>query len=301
MAGAMGDLRAIAVRLGGEVASGAISCPGPGHSRADRSLRVYLDPMAPNGYRVESFAGDDWRDCRAHVDRLLGFELWRPQRPQSPAPAPRLVKPAPEQDNRNHDLALSIFNNGTPIAGTIAETYLIKRLGRVTDWPADLRFHPKCPRGTDQKLPALVCLLRDIRTDEPRAIQRVFLQADGSDRLRDSMGKATLGPAANAVCKLSPDDAVTHGLGLIEGVEKGLALMSIGWAPIWVTCGTSGLSTFPVLSGVSMLTAFADGDGPGQKAALACARRWAAAGTRARVITPRAEGKDWDDALRDVA
>ena len=190
----MDDLRGIARRLGGEVSAGAILCPGPGHSSLDRSLRVFPDWKSPTGFRVHSFAGDPWEDCQAHVCRLLGIESWRPVKvePRSlPAQAPNSSVP---RDDRNHALALNIFEAAQSVQGTIAESYLVKRIGRTIEWPADLRFHPKCPRG-DHKWPALVALLRDINTDKSQAIQRIFLRDDGSDRLRDGMGKATLGPA----------------------------------------------------------------------------------------------------------
>jgi hypothetical protein len=37
---------------------------GPGHSPRDRSLKVW---QADDRILVHSFAGDDWRDCRAHL------------------------------------------------------------------------------------------------------------------------------------------------------------------------------------------------------------------------------------------
>jgi hypothetical protein len=168
-------------------------------------------------------------------------------------------------------------------------------------WPGDLRFHPTCPRGNQQRLPAVVALLRDIRSDKPKAIQRIFLKADGSDRLRDTMGKATLGPAAGCVCKLSRNEDVCLGLGLTEGVEKGLAILNAGWAPIWVSCGTSGMAKFPVLAGIECLTVFADHDAGGQRAATECAQRWADAGKHVRIVTPKIAGFDWNDALREAA
>lgn len=39
----------IAARLGGEVRSGEVQCPGPGHSTQDRSLSVKLDKDSLRG------------------------------------------------------------------------------------------------------------------------------------------------------------------------------------------------------------------------------------------------------------
>jgi DNA primase len=200
-------------------------------------------------------------------------------------------------DKERTTRALEIWNESVCIGGTIAEKYLVRRIGGPIPRCAGLRFHRACPRG-DQRVPALVSLLRDVVTDEPLAIQRVFLRDDGSDRLRDSTGKMTLGPARNAVVKLTPDEDVTTGLAITEGVEKGLAIMAAGWSPIWATCGTSTMTTFPVLDRIEAMTVFADKDAAGQKAAVTCAERWAASGREVEIRTPITPGRDWDDALK---
>jgi hypothetical protein len=75
----MHDVRAIAHALGGEVLGrDCILCPGPGHSRQDRSLSVKLDPTAPDGFIVHSFAGDDPIICKDHVRERLGLEPFKP-------------------------------------------------------------------------------------------------------------------------------------------------------------------------------------------------------------------------------
>ena len=63
----------LARRLGGEVTCGHVVAPGPGHSKHDRSLAVFLDPSSPDHFRVHSFAGDDWRTCREYVQARLGL------------------------------------------------------------------------------------------------------------------------------------------------------------------------------------------------------------------------------------
>jgi len=211
--------------------------------------------------------------------------------------------PAPDLSNRI-GRALRVWNEAGALHGTIAETYLLHRVGRAIDWPEDLRSHPRCARKINDRVeyhPAVIALLRDIDTNEPRAIQRIFLRPNGSDRLRDASGKMTLGPAAGCACKLSADSSVTTGLGITEGVEKGLALLAAGWSPIWSTNGTSGMSSFPALSGIETLTIFADADMPGQSAAKHCASRWNDAGATVRIATPKIEGADWGDALEAAA
>ena len=69
------DARHVAAALGGDVVGrDAVSAPGPGHSREDRSLSVKLVPSTPDGLIVHSFAGDDWQTCKDYVKERLGIE-----------------------------------------------------------------------------------------------------------------------------------------------------------------------------------------------------------------------------------
>jgi hypothetical protein len=53
------NLRTIAYLLGGEVFGRQVLVPGPDHSSDDRSLSIRIEPNAPDGFLVHSFAGDD--------------------------------------------------------------------------------------------------------------------------------------------------------------------------------------------------------------------------------------------------
>jgi hypothetical protein len=75
----MMDVRTIARAMGGTVQSGAAIVPGPGHKPHDRSLRVFADPDAPDGFRVHSFAGDDPMQCRDYVRQKIGLPAWQPR------------------------------------------------------------------------------------------------------------------------------------------------------------------------------------------------------------------------------
>ena len=63
----------IAELLGGEVSGDHVYAPGPGHSVSDRSLSVLIDASAPDGFVVNSFAGDDAIACRDYVRDRLGL------------------------------------------------------------------------------------------------------------------------------------------------------------------------------------------------------------------------------------
>ena len=77
------DLYVLRDLLGGEIGRDGqgqpvIRCPGPGHSREDRSLSVWLGDEHPDGFRVKSFAEDDDMVCRDHVRERAGLPPWRP-------------------------------------------------------------------------------------------------------------------------------------------------------------------------------------------------------------------------------
>jgi hypothetical protein len=72
------DLDRLAQALGGEVSNGQVLAPGPGHSPKDRSLSVKLDPDAPEGFVIHSFANDDAIVCRDYVRAKAGLPPWKP-------------------------------------------------------------------------------------------------------------------------------------------------------------------------------------------------------------------------------
>src|SRR5437660_12835404 len=67
------DPRTIVSIMGG-VVIGRDSCnvPGPGHSKADRSLSIKIDPTRSLGVTFNSFAKDNPRDCYDYIAAALG-------------------------------------------------------------------------------------------------------------------------------------------------------------------------------------------------------------------------------------
>ncbi len=72
----------VARALGGKVTGrNIVRAPGPGHSRDDDSLVVWVDPDAPDGFRCHPHSPkDDWKTCHDHVRQRLGLPKWEPQR-----------------------------------------------------------------------------------------------------------------------------------------------------------------------------------------------------------------------------
>src|SRR5262245_2612321 len=151
------------------------------------------------------------------------------------------------------------------------------------------------------RLPAMLGLMRDIITDEPKAIHRTALRADGAGKADlPGLGNARrmLGPTKGAALKLTGHAEVADGLGIAEGIETALTIICAGWQPVWA-CGSAGaIQSFPILSGIESLTIFADGDRAGIAAAQVCQVRWHNAGLECRILAPPDEGADWNDIVR---
>jgi hypothetical protein len=73
------DINAMMAALGGQVTGrDSGNFPGPGHSAGDRSASLKLDPTAPEGFVVHSFAGDDPIAIRDHVRDRCKLPQWKP-------------------------------------------------------------------------------------------------------------------------------------------------------------------------------------------------------------------------------
>jgi putative DNA primase/helicase len=299
------DPRSLARALDGEVHGRNILAPGPGHSRRDRSLSVKLDPSAPDGFVVHSFADDDPLACRDHVKARAGLTAFRstPSTRRKPAEA----QPAPDRDER-HDIARAVWREAQSPRGTLVERYLAVRglaLPAEVLTSGAIRFHPACAfrlgTGETARLPAMVALMRDVRSNEPRAIHRTALRGDGTGKAEmpdGSSPKKMLGAAQGAAVKLIADEEITAGLGIAEGIETALAVIGAGWRPVWAAGSAGAIGALPLLAGIETLTVFADAEPAGLKAARSCAQAWQDAGCEAQIIAPPAAGSDWNDVLR---
>jgi hypothetical protein len=272
------DLRTIASKLSGEVSGRQqVICPGPGHSSKDRSLAVKL---TGNGFVVHSFAGDDPLECRDYVKSRLG---WR---------EPNKVIPLPASGWKD------IWRQSVDPRKTLAERYLTLRELELPDFATNeaVRFHTNCFFGKE-RFPALISLIRNIHTNEPQGIQRTALHLDGSAIKRDGKTlRMMLGKMAAGAIKIDPDEHVTQGLCIGEGLETALAGRQFGYAPAWSLLNANGLAKFPVLAGIEGLTIFVDKDEAGLAAMNECGNRWQEAGRD--VFTLRTEvGSDLNDEL----
>jgi hypothetical protein len=276
-----------------------VVAPGPGHSRADRSLSVKLDPTAPDGFIVYSFAGDPVLECRDYVRTALGLGTReRPGRPQAPAPSSKRCNLALNKDvDCRSALALRLWNNSCDPRGTVVSSYLASRgLTLPDDIAGDvIRFHSAL-KWNDTVVSGMVALFRDIRTNTPCGIHRTFL-----DNASTKLDRKMLGRARHAAIKLDHDENVHLGLHIGEGLETCLAAWLAGFRPVWALGSVTAIAAFPVLGGIEAITVLGEIDDGGlnQRAAQTCAARWMKAGCEAFVVRPKVGG-DLNDVWREV-
>lgn len=274
------NIQQAADKLGGAVVGrNSINCPGPGHSTADRSLRVTFG--GPRGLTVFSQAGDDWKRCRDYVIARLGSAVVA------------VTPSTPEDDHWRTERALAIWRVSLPITGTPAAVYLASR-GVPYDGTA-LRWHPVCP--FDKGFAGcMVALVRNIITGEPQAIHRTAIDQAGRKQSQlGSNGRMALGPVKGGAVRLMD---VAHGsLAIGEGIETALSVYRLyGW-PVWSLLTANGIRSFPALPNVRSLLIAADHDanGTGQQAAQAAAKTAASSDIKASIVMPDKVGDDFND------
>jgi hypothetical protein len=168
----------------------------------DRSLSVIPSVIDPDGFIVHSHAGDDWRQCRQHVRARLSLSAFRPRRELKR----RIRNPADDGAEHKRELALRIWREAVNPRETLVEAYLKSRGLDLPDEAANeaIRFHPHCPFG-GERLPAMIALVRNIRTDESQAIQRTALTPDGREVRREGKTfRMTLGTSLEGAIKMIP-------------------------------------------------------------------------------------------------
>lgn len=208
---------------------------------------------------------------------------------------PYRIKDA-EQKSRS---ALRIWREAYDPRRTPVEAYLASRGLALPEGAAGeaLRFHPRCPFGRE-RTPAMVALVRDIRTNEPIAIHRTALDPYGTKRAIDGKDRMMLGPARGGVVKLTPDADVSDGRGVGEGIESVLSLQRVpDWAggPDWACLSAGSLADFPVLDGIQTLVVAVDNNAAGTQAAARTVMRWHDAGRATFVIMAKRHGDDLND------
>ena len=174
---------------------------------------------------------------------------------------------------------MTLWQAAIPLLGSIGERYLSETRGiDVGKLPADihesLRFHPRCPFGSDTA-PCILALMRDPLGDTPVGIHRIGLKsADGKVSKLDRRALGQMG-----VVKLWPANGT---LTIGEGIETVLAAATrlsheTPLIPAWSAVSSGGLAKLPVIPWRALARTAgrqrSGGIGRGRQARAALARR----------------------------
>lgn len=240
-----------------------VACPQCAKSERDTTLGVNVDTGVYHCFRC------DWSGRAGSSER----------------PVARRVEPKPERPTG--DTLARIWARTVPLAGTIGETYLQRRMCAIPPADGDLRYLP----SSEQYPPSLCGLVTDATTGAPLSLHFTPINADLT---RGDRRYLSGHPLTNGVIRLWPDESVTHGLAIGEGIETTLSLAH-DFSPVWAALDSGHLKQFPVLAGVEYLTIIVDADDAGIDAAAECAERWMNAGREIALVTPSRMGADLND------
>ena len=271
-----------------------VSCPF--HEDPTPSLQIYPDHFYCFGCHER---GDriDWLvrvEGMSRAEALTAIQDWEP-----PAPCRKTVA---ESETDKITRALALWNAASCLQGSLGERYLRETRGvDVSKLPADihesLRFHPRCPFGSDT-VPCILALMRDPVSDTPIGIHRIGLKTiDGKVAKIDRMALGKMG-----VVKLWPANGT---LTVGEGIETVLAAVTrlaheTPLIPAWSAVSSDGLAKLPVVPGVRSLVLLVDNDSAGLSAAAKLEQRWHAAGREVTQLLPDTPGADFNDVVLEL-
>ena len=280
----------LARALGGRRTGSHWMAPCPTHEDRDPSLSIR---DADDGkVLVHCHAGCDQSVV---IGELRSRGLWdstsdhcqRRATKRSPA-----ASKAPPDDGDRTAVALRLWRTTLPAVGTPVETYLHSRSINLVA-PDAVRFHPYLKHPSGGTWPGMVALVTRGHDGEPLAIHRTFLARDGVGKAPVAPQKMMLGPCRGGAVRLA---VPTGKLMVGEGIETCLAAMQATGSPAWAALSTSGLRTLLLPAEIDEVIVLADGDEPGEAAALDAARRWMREGRTVRIARPPT-GMDFNDVL----
>jgi hypothetical protein len=159
---------------------------------------------------------------------------------------------APVQDDKEESraCALRLWEEGVPIAGTLAARYLAMRGIDLAELPADidqaLRVHPRCPFGPGVRHPCLVALMRDVAGGDAVGIHRTALTPEGRKIERRMLGYA----GAVKLWPIGTQLIVGEGLETVLAAATRVPYRGNALQPAWSVLSAGALERLPVLPDV---------------------------------------------------
>lgn len=293
-------LRALARAYGGDVYAGGRRAllPAPGHSRADRSVSLWL---RDGRVVAHSFGAGDWRDilddlrAQGWIDRDNRLLL------AAGASAPALTMRPDRSRAERRRIACGLWQAGAPVTvGHPAAAYGRSRSVAIADTVLPgLRAHAAVAmRVYEDQGPRQAALLAAARDADGHvcAVEVSYLDARGrlSRSARPPRKLVGVLPAGAAVRLVADADEMLVG----EGVFTTLSAMARFGLPGWALLSTSNLRRWWAPPGVRHVLIAGDRGPDGERSAAILCARLRATGIRAEVVLPPVGAGDWNDLAR---
>ncbi|WP_242098744.1 toprim domain-containing protein [Sphingomonas sp. CROZ-RG-20F-R02-07] len=269
----------IVEKLGGTWRGTRGECRCPAHDDGSPSLSVRLGDTA---ILFHCFAG-----CTTiEVLKALQRRRLHDTRPVS------MPEAKPKRDMGA--LALRLWNASQPIAGTLAEDYLLSR-GLSAPFSRTLRFNAATIFGSGPSKRIMPAMIAAVENDMGLvAVQRTFLDPENVLHKPLSKPKVSLGLLGTAAIRLAP---ATDELGLAEGIEDALSSMEWFGTPTWALGGVERLAFVAIPEKVRRVIVYGD-RGRAADRLLEKARVHLTMNGRELVSRVPEQHNDWNDAWR---
>ena len=241
-------------------------------------------------------------DAAAWARAFLGIDGTTLPR-QAPKAAPEKAEPVEDAARMQEALAIwyaaqeSIFNTPADVylRGRGLDPMKLPPHAGIIGWPPTLRFHAG--------IGALIVGVNDARRGVVAAVQRIFLNRDGSPKRRPDGRKIklALGPTGNgSAARFAWEPDPQGRWGIAEGAETALAAAQSLGMPFAACLGASNMAKVLPPSWATSVTIFADHDDAGMAAAKATHQAMKQRGLHVRAICHCHPGADAADLLQEA-
>lgn len=269
----------IVEQLGGVWRGARGECLCPAHDDGSPSLSVRLGDTAILFH------------CFAGCTTLEVLKALRRRQLHDRAP---LAMPATKPKRDMGALALRLWKASVPIAGTLAEEYLLAR-GLSGPFPRALRFNPTTILGAGPDRRIMPAMIAAVENDEGLvAVQRTFLDSYNVLHKPLRKPKVALGLLGTAAIRLAP---ATDELGLAEGIEDAMSAMEWFGTPTWALAGVERLAFVAIPEKVRRVIVYRD-RGRAADRLIEKAHDHLTANGRELVSRVPEHHDDWNDAWR---
>lgn len=282
------ELRAIVRAYGGVLLDGGRSAliPGPGHSKADRSVSLR---QLPNGrILIHCFSPrDDWRNVRDMLRDGGAFVANSVGESTQPYDVVAAVESRVTRARR-------LWQQAIPISGTRAEIYLRARRIQQDVWPSAFRYSPDATSIDDRRRwPALIAAIADPQ-GALQGVQVTLLSPCGMRKAETLTPRRIIGRFSGGAVRLF-DGAIPSALIIAEGLETALSASDALAVPAWSALTAGNLARFTPPDELTHLIIAADRGPAGEAAGETLMTRMAHHRLQTEIDFAPDHYPDWND------